>query len=79
MFVHKFVARKNFFTKRRGVRFNRCNHASQQGKLDQQNTIRTTLTAEKLPQEQRPRSKVVWVKTESACLDARGSLDDTIK
>ena len=33
--------------------------------------------AEKLPQEQRPQSKGVWVKTESACLDSRGSLDDT--
>ena len=58
-----------------GIRFNRCHHASQQGKLDQLNTIRS----EKLPQEQRPLSKGVWVKTESACLDARGSLEGTIK
>ena len=33
--------------------------------------------AQKLPHEQRPQSKGVWVKTESACLDSRSSLEDT--
>ena len=52
-------------------------NANQQGKLDQQITIRTTLMAQKLPQEQRLQSKGFSVKTESACLDSRSSLEDT--